>query len=144
MMVDVRAKGRRGEIKVRDRLRKYDQEDWQRVPLSGALEFLKGDLYVPNRQMYYAVEVKTYADCPIDHLVISGKPKLFSWWQQAIDNCTSDQKPCLIFQWNRSKIYVMIEGMPINVERFLFLNREEASILELEEWLTCDKPEFVK
>ena len=50
-MVDSRAKGARGEYLVRDLLRESTQVfSFERVPMSGALEYLKGDLYVPNEK----------------------------------------------------------------------------------------------
>ena len=42
-MVDSRAKGARGEYLVRDMLRSYTGLKFERVPASGALEYLKGD-----------------------------------------------------------------------------------------------------
>ena len=52
-MVDSRAKGARGEYLVRDMLRDATGLKFERVPSSGALEYLKGDLYVPNQRNYY-------------------------------------------------------------------------------------------
>ena len=49
-MVDSRAKGARGEYLVRDMLREATGLKFERVPASGALEYLKGDLYVPNQR----------------------------------------------------------------------------------------------
>jgi len=45
-VVDSRAKGARGEYLVRDILREFTGHQFERVPSSGALEYLKGDLYV--------------------------------------------------------------------------------------------------
>ena len=49
-MVDSRAKGARGEYLVRDLLREHTNLQFERVPMSGALEYLKGDLYDPNEK----------------------------------------------------------------------------------------------
>ncbi len=43
-MVDPRAKGATGERQVKELLKKHTNLDFQRVPMSGALEFMKGDL----------------------------------------------------------------------------------------------------
>ena len=43
-VVDSRAKGARGEYLVRDLLREHTGLQFERVPMSGALEYLKGDL----------------------------------------------------------------------------------------------------
>lgn len=143
-MVDQRAKGRNGEIKVRDLLRKHTGLKWERVPLSGALDYLKGDLYVPNEKMLYTIEVKNYKDPSIDHLLIHGSPKIFSWWEQACDGATEGQKVALLFRWDRSKIYVMMQDMPEVVDNFLYVSHKNASILLAEDWLTLDKPRFIK
>ena len=54
-MVASRAKGARGEYLVRDMLRDATGLKFERVPSSGALEYLKGDLYVPNQRNYYCI-----------------------------------------------------------------------------------------
>ena len=59
-MVDSRAKGARGEYLVRDMLREATGYQFERVPNSGALEYLKGDLYVPNERNRFCIEVKNY------------------------------------------------------------------------------------
>ena len=63
-MVDSRAKGARGEYLVRDMLREATGYKFERVPASGALEYLKGDLYVPNAANKYCIEVKNYSESP--------------------------------------------------------------------------------
>lgn len=143
-MPDVRAKGRDGEIKVRDMLRKHTGLKWERVPLSGALEYLKGDLYVPNEKMLYSVEVKNYKESSINHLLISGKPIISSWWEQTLNGTLPGQESVLFFKHNRSKIFCMIENMPLNVENFMFLNHWNTSIMLAEDWLIHDEPEFIK
>ena len=61
-MVDSRAKGARGEYLVRDMLRVATGLQFERVPNSGALEYLKGDLYVPNEKNRFCIEVKNYSE----------------------------------------------------------------------------------
>ena len=56
-MVDSRAKGARGEYLVRDMLREATNLQFERVPNSGALEYLKGDLYVPHAKNRFCIEV---------------------------------------------------------------------------------------
>ena len=52
-MVDPRAKGAEGERQVRDLLRKHTELEFQRVPMSGALDFMKGDIFLPNMHNNY-------------------------------------------------------------------------------------------
>ena len=81
-MVDSRAKGARGEYLVRDLLREHTNLQFERVPMSGALEYLKGDLYVPNEKNYFCIEVKNYEKSPLSDKLFSA-PKtnnLIRWW----------------------------------------------------------------
>ena len=64
-MVDSRAKGARGEYLVRDMLREHTGHQFERVPSSGALEYLKGDLYVPHAKNKFCIEVKNYESSPL-------------------------------------------------------------------------------
>ena len=82
-MVDSRAKGAAGERQVRDVLRKYTDLEWQRVPHSGALSFMKGDLFVPNTHNNYCVEVKFYKHSHFNDKVLTNSTNQFiSWWEQ--------------------------------------------------------------
>ena len=47
-MVDPRAKGAEGERQVRDLLKGHTGLAFERVPMSGALEYLKGDIFLPK------------------------------------------------------------------------------------------------
>lgn len=87
-MVDSRAKGARTETLARDMLRKHSGLTWERVPGSGALDpkhQLKGDLYIPQHNNHYCVEVKGYAE---DHLtselLTSKNPQIIEWWRQTL------------------------------------------------------------
>ena len=72
-MVDSRAKGARGEYLVRDMLREYTDLQFERVPSSGALEYLKGDLYVPHKKNVFCIEVKNYAESPLSDKMFTQK-----------------------------------------------------------------------
>ena len=70
-MVDSRAKGARGEYLVRDMLRSATGLQFERVPASGALEYLKGDLYVPHAKNKYCIEVKNYESSPLSDKIFT-------------------------------------------------------------------------
>ena len=70
-MVDSRAKGARGEYLVRDMLRTHTKLSFERVPASGALEYLKGDIYVPHAKNKYCIEVKNYQDSPLSDKIFT-------------------------------------------------------------------------
>lgn len=149
-MVDPRAKGARGETVVRDALRKLTGLQWERTPGSGALDAkhsLKGDLYIPNSSNKYCVEVKNYAD---DHLtskyLTSIKPQLSTWWDQTVRESNQvNKKPCLIFKFDRSKLFVAFQS-DTHLEtssRFVYLSHDKIYVMLLEDWIKDCKPEWV-
>ena len=72
-MVDSRAKGARAESALKKVLVEKTKLKWERIPASGALSEvhqLKGDLYVPGEKNLYCVEVKSYKESAINHLLL--------------------------------------------------------------------------
>ena len=145
-MVDSRAKGARGEYLVRDMLRDATGLKFERVPSSGALEYLKGDLYVPNQRNYYCIEVKNYKDSPLSDKVFT-QPKtnnLVKWWKKiVIQAIGGDQKPLLFFKYDRSKVFVVTEHKPKNTIEYLFIRFLNCYVLLAEDWLKHEKVEFI-
>lgn len=150
-MVDPRVKGARGETQVRDILRKHTGLQWERTPGSGALNEkhgLKGDLYVPNKENLFCVEVKNYEEDHLTSQILTSKdPQLLEWWSQAVRQGEQvNRKPLLIFKFNRSKMFVAFQGMPMGPYRTMFIDAKgfEFYVALLEDWLTLDKQTFVK
>ena len=145
-MVDSRAKGARGEYLVRDMLREATGLKFERVPASGALEYLKGDLYVPNQRNFYCIEVKNYRDSPLTDKIFT-QPKtnnLIRWWKKiVIQAAGGDQKPWLFFKYDRSKVFVVTEEKPKNTEDYLYIGFLECFVLLADDWLECEKQEFI-
>ena len=145
-MVDSRAKGARGEYLVRDMLRDATGLKFERVPSSGALEYLKGDLYVPNQRNYYCIEVKNYKDSPLSDKVFT-QPKtnnLVKWWKKIVTQAIGgDQKPLLFFKYDRSKVFVVTEQKPENTIEYLFIRFLDCYVLLAEDWLKHEKVEFI-
>jgi hypothetical protein len=149
-MVDSRDKGARAETVVRDTLRKATGLGWERTPLSGALDpkhGMKADLYIPNEKNLYAVEVKHYADCHIDHSLISGKsPQLLEWWDQAVRGAEQTNKqPLLIFKHDRSKLYTAFSFFPEGSYPYIFVSKDnrEFYISLLDDFLKYEQPKFI-
>ena len=149
-MVDVRQKGATAETKARDDLRALTGLKWERVPGSGALDpkhGLKADLYVPNERNLYAVEVKHYSSCHIDHSLISGKtPQLLEWVEQAKrQGIQVDKKWLLIFKHDRSKFFVAFEDLPEGDYPFLMVskNSHEFYISLLSDFIINNSPRFI-
>jgi hypothetical protein len=94
------------------------------------------------------VECKHYEDDHISSHILTGKsPQLIEWWEQAIRQASQvNRKPLLIFKFNRSKIFIAFEEMPNNDYRFILVNvlGHEFYLSLLEDWLTHEKPKFIK
>jgi Holliday junction resolvase len=144
-MVDSRAKGARGEYLVRDMLREATGYKFERVPASGALEYLKGDLYVPNEKNLYCIEVKNYEDSPLNDKVFTA-PKtnnLIRWWKKVeIQAEGGGQEPMLFFKYNRSKVFVVVRIEPKESEYF-FISKLNCYVCLAEEWLEKEQVEFL-
>ena len=151
-MVDSRDKGTRAENGAKVVLKKYTGLNWQRIPASGALDAvhgLKGDLYVPNADNTYCVEVKSYKESAINHLLISGVGKpLIEWIEQTIrQGFQVNKKPLLIFKHDRSKFYVCSWDEPGNIEVYIKYQYDAEElpvyIAMLEDWLKHEKVDFI-
>lgn len=150
-MVDSRAKGATAETKVRDELRKLTGLAWERVPGSGALDpkhGLKADLYIPGEHNLFAVEVKHYSSCHIDHTLISGKnPQLIEWWKQAVrQGLQVSKEPLLIFKHDRSRLFVAFRELPEENFPYIFVSKDSAEfyISLLEDYIKFNRPKFIR
>ena len=145
-MVDSRAKGARGEYLVRDMLREATGLKFERVPASGALEYLKGDLYVPNQRNFYCIEVKNYKDSPLTDKIFTAKRtnNIIKWWKKIIIQAKGgDQKPLLFFKYDRSKVFVITGEKPENTLEYMYIRFLECYILLAEDWLEHEEVEFI-
>ena len=144
-MVDSRAKGARGEYLVRDLLREYTNLQFERVPMSGALEYLKGDLYGPNEKNYLCIEVKNYSDTPLTDKILTQKKtnNLIKWWKKLVIQAEGGgQDPLLFFKYNRSKIYVVTDVSPEHIN-YIYISELGCYVTLAEEWLDKEKVEFI-
>lgn len=151
-MVDSRQKGYRAETQCKELLTKITGLNWQRIPASGALSEvhgLKGDLYIPGENNKYCVEVKSYKESAINHLLVSGAGKpLLDWIEQAIRQGEQvNKKPLLIFKHDRSPFYICSWQEPANLSRWLVYqySTEELPvyITKLDDWLKEEEIEFI-
>jgi len=151
-MVDSRQKGARAEAKAKDVLNEYMGEKvFERTPMSGALSekhLLKGDLYVPGEKNLYTIEVKSYKDSAINHLMFGKSPKIIEWWEQTIRQAKQnrDNTPFLIFKHDRSKFYCAsedIDGLAKYPNMVYNFNGYKMQISLLSDFLTHQQPEFI-
>lgn len=152
MAIDSRAKGRTAELKCRDELRKLTSLQWERTPLSGALDakhLMKGDLYVPGQNIKYCVEVKHYKDDHISTKLLTSKsPQFMKWWEQTVREAEQMSKePLLIFKHNRSKWFCAFDNVDLHIRlndsiiNTITLNPEHITITLLD--VFCKFEDFV-
>ena len=124
-MVDPRAKGAEGERQVRDLLKGHTGLAFERVPMSGALDYLKGDIFLPNMHNNYCIEVKFYKDSHFNDKILTAlKSNVFiQWWEQTIEQAKkAGAKPALFFKYNRSKIFVAQRDEPENGLNYMYVS----------------------
>ena len=144
-MVDPRAKGAEGERQVRDLLRKHTKLEFQRVPMSGALDYMKGDIFLPNMHNNYCIEVKFYKDSHFNDKILTAlKSNIFiGWWDQTIEQAKkAGAKPALFFKYNRSKIFVAQRDEPENGLNYMYVSHLGCYVSLAHEWLLLENPGF--
>ena len=105
-------KGSAYELKIKDILTDYFKEKFERVPLSGSLSYLKGDIWCPTKytEWPYTIECKHYAELDFNNLLTAKSNDLFSFWRQAEEEAkVMQKKPLVCFRWNRSKDFVIFQ-----------------------------------
>ena len=144
-MVDPRAKGAEGERQVRDLLRKHTKLEFQRVPMSGALDYMKGDIFLPNMHNNYCIEVKFYKDSHFNDKILTAlKSNVFiRSWEQTIEQAKkAGAKPALFFKYNRSKIFVAQRDEPENGLNYMYVSHLGCYVSLAHEWLLLENPGF--
>lgn len=142
-MVDSRQKGQRGEYLVRDLLREATGIKFERVPASGALSYLKGDIYIPNAKNKFCIEVKNYEKSPISDKVFTNKTNyLVVWWEKIQYQAEAqEQEPLLFVKYSRSKVFVITKQQPTNT-RYMQLSWMNCYVMLAEEWIKNEKVDF--
>ena len=145
-MVDSRAKGARGEYLVRDMLREATDLQFERVPSSGALEYLKGDLYVPHAKNRFCIEVKNYENSPLSDKIFTAKKtnNLIKWWIKLLQQAAGgNQEPLLFFKYNRSPVFVVTNLQPKVTHEWIYIQFLHCYILLADVWLKEEEVEFL-
>ena len=146
-MVDSRAKGARGEYLVRDMLRESTGLQFERVPSSGALDYLKGDLYVPHEKNRFCIEVKNYENSPLSDKVFTAPRtnNLIKWWKKVQQQAEGgNQEPLLFFKYNRSAVFVVTDVLPEYTDHWMYIEWLGCYILLADVWLKEEKVEFIR
>jgi hypothetical protein len=102
-------KGSAYEAKIALLLTKEFGKEFRRVPLSGAIDYLKGDIWMPHDTAWfpYCIECKHYKEIEWNNLLTAKSTDMYSFWAQTVREAeVMNKKPLLIFRWNRSKDFV--------------------------------------
>ena len=112
------------EAKIAKLLTKELGKEFRRVPLSGSIDFMKGDVFVPSDTAWfpYVIECKHYKELNFTNLLTAKSNELYSFWAQVQEEAkTMDKLPLVIFRWNRSKDYVLFDS-DLEVKDFIHVN----------------------
>lgn len=136
-------KGSAYEAKIALLLSKEFGKEFRRVPLSGAIDYLKGDIWMPHDTAWfpYCIECKHYASIEWNNLLTSKTTDMYSFWAQTVREAeVMHKKPLLIFRWNRSKDFVAFSD-EIVVDNYVEIKSfgHQFKIALLSEWLTAIK-----
>jgi Holliday junction resolvase len=145
-MVDSRAKGSRGEYLVRDMLRDASGLVFERVPSSGALSYLKGDLFVPHEDNRFCIEVKNYEESPLNDKIFTNKSNyIVKWWEKLLQQAAhGEQEPLLLFKYNRSQVFVVTEIKPFKTEKYMYISWLNCYVLLAKDWLESEDIQWLK
>ena len=81
-----KAKGSAYEQKIANRLTNEFNKEFRRVPLSGSIDYLKGDIWTPQDTAWwpYAIECKHYKDLQWNNLLTSKTTDILNFWRQTV------------------------------------------------------------
>jgi hypothetical protein len=138
-----KVKGSSYEAKIRDYLTAELKIEFKRMPLSGSLEYLKGDLWTPHDTAAwpYCIECKHYAEVNWNNLLTAKSTELLSFWKQAQrEALVMKKKPLVIYRWNRSKDYVCWDD-DISINHYIHCNVFDSSFKMglLSDWIIAYK-----
>lgn len=137
-MVNARQKGKVGEAKVKKVLDDHTGLEFLYSPGSGSGK-IKGDIYLPKGS--YCIEIENYAESPFNDEIFTNKTNnLVVWWDKLLSQSKQmKQKPLLIFKYNRSKLFVVTNAKPVNVEKYVDISWMRCYIMLLDDWLKKEK-----
>lgn len=137
-------KGSAYEAKIKDRLNsEFPQIQFERVPLSGAISYLKGDIWTPHdtAKWPWCVEAKHYANLEWNNLLTAKTTDIIGFWKQTLREAeTMKKRPLLIFRWNRSKDFVAYDDF-IEIDSFIRVKSfgYDFKIALFDDWLVAVK-----
>ena len=143
-----KAKGSAFEAKIAKLFTEEFGKDFKRVPLSGALEWMKGDIICIQDTAWfpYTIECKHYKEINWNNLLTAKSAEMYKFWEQTLREAeVMKKKPLLIFRWDRSKDYVAFDD-DLDVVNCIEVNafKMKFKIALLDEWLVEAKKQYRK
>jgi len=138
-----KAKGSAFEAKIAKRFTEEFGKEFKRVPLSGALEWMKGDIVCIKDTAWfpYTIEAKHYKEINWNSLLTAKSSDMFSFWEQTQREAdVMEKKPLLVFRWDRSKDYVAFDD-DTQLDNYLEVSSfgHYFKIALLDDWLVAIK-----
>ena len=123
--------------------------EFKRMPLSGAISYLKSDIWVPSDTAAwpFSTECKSYAEIEWNNLLTAKSTELHEFWRQVSKDAeTMKKKPLLLFKWNRSKPYAGYNDFTIECESYIEIKSfgHNFRIALLTDWLEAYKKKLPK
>lgn len=134
-----KTKGRTYEYVVRDIFTDAFKTQFERVPLSGALSYLKGDVYAPWKPDFpWCIEAKHHKEVPWNNVLTAKSSLLLDFWRQTTREAAVMKKlPLLIYRWDRSKNYVCWIDDDIKISNYLLIKSADCEFKMglLDDWI---------
>lgn len=148
MTVNSKNKGRAFEYVVRDKLTETFGTQFERVPMSGALSYLKGDVFAPYWPDFpVTVEAKHHKEVTWNNLLTAKTSTLLEFWDQTIREAKVMKKsPLLVYKWDRSKLYSCWADSSIQVKDYIHVNSgtRQFHMALFEDWLSEAKKVYIR
>jgi hypothetical protein len=134
-----KTKGRAFEYVVRDKMTDTFKSQFERVPLSGALSYLKGDVYAPWLPDFpWTIEAKHHKEVDWNNVLTAKTSLLLEFWDQTTREAMVMKKhPLLIYKWDRSKLYACWFDDKVKTRNFVHIKSgtREFYMTLLDDWL---------
>lgn len=139
-----KAKGSAFEAKIAKRFTEEFGKEFRRVPLSGALEWMKGDVICIKDTAWFpwCIEAKHYKEINWNSLLTAKSADMYSFWEQTQREAkVMDKEPLLIFRWDRSKDYVAYNDDIVKVADYIEVSSfgHRFKIALMDDWVTAVK-----
>lgn len=143
MTINSKNKGRAFEYVVRDKLSDTFNSQFERVPLSGALTYLKGDVYPPWLPDFpWCVEAKHHKEVDWNNVLTAKTSLLLEFWDQTKREALIMKKnPLLIYKWDRSKLFCCWNDELVSITNYVEVNSgtRKFKMGLLDDWLNAAK-----